>query len=278
MTSSRALVDVATVAARVDDPSWVLVDCRFSLDDPAAGRSAWAQGTIGGAAYANLDTDLAGPVLPGKTGRHPLPSVERFAATLGAWGIGDAMQVVAFDDFGGAFASRLWWMLRWLGHDAVAVLDGGLPAWVAAGQPTTPGQPTSRTAQFVPRPRPDLLATAADVHTALDDPSQRLIDARGAARYSGENETRDPVAGHIPGAVSAPFTENLTEAKHFRSAQALRERFTEVADGRETIAYCGSGVTACHNLLAMAHAGLEPGRLFVGSWSEWITDPTRPRE
>ena len=278
--SFSTLISVDELAAQHRDAGWVVVDCRFSLKDTGAGRQGWKAGSIPGAVYAHLDEDLSSPIVPGKTGRHPLPAVEDFAATLGGWGIGNDTQVVAFDDFGGAFASRLWWMLRWLGHDAVAVLDGGLPAWTAAGHGLEPGEPSTARASFVPTPKPELVADADAVLASLDDAAVQLIDARNATRYAGEHEPTDPVAGHIAGAVNAAWPDNLGEAKTMRTDDELRARFTEVLDGRDparAICYCGSGVTACHDLLAMVHVGMPMPRLYVGSWSDWITDASRPR-
>jgi len=277
----ETLVDVATLAAHVGDPSWRIVDCRFTLADPDAGAYEHARATIPGSIHAHLDQDLSAPVIPGRTGRHPLPSREGFAATLGRWGIGPDTQVVAFDDMGGAFAARLWWMLRWVGHRAAAVLDGGIGAWIAAGHPLAPGE------AFVGEPtRLELgeplvtWASVDEVLAALPDPTVVVLDARAAPRYRGENETTDPIAGHIAGARSAPFIDNLGEGGRLHLPERLRARFDERLAGtrpERAIVYCGSGVTACHDVLAMAHAGLPPARLYPGSWSEWITDPSRPR-
>ena len=273
-------IDAATLAEHHRDDGWVVVDCRFSLKDTEAGRAAWKAGTIEGAVYAHLDEDLSSPIVPGKTGRHPLPTVDDFVAKLGAWGIDNDTQVVAFDDMGGAFAARLWWMLRWLGHEAVAVLDGGLPAWTAAGHDSRPGVAPAGGATFVPKPDPALLVDAAAVLATLDDPSVQVIDARAASRYAGDDEPTDPVAGHIAGAVNAPWPDNVGADQTMRAPDELRAHFTAVLDGRDpakAICYCGSGVTACHDILAMVHVGMPMPRLYAGSWSHWITDPTRPR-
>jgi thiosulfate/3-mercaptopyruvate sulfurtransferase len=273
------LIATDELAAHLDDPDWAVVDCRFSLQDPGQGRRAYQAGHIPGAVYAHLDEDLSGPVVPGRTGRHPLPEPELFAARLGRWGIGNTTQVVAYDDAGGAYAARLWWMLRWLGHEAVAVLDGGWSAWVAAGLPQRIGIETRPPTVFTARPRPELVATASEVMLRRLDPDWRVLDARGADRFRGENETLDPVAGHIPGAVSAPYADNLAPDGRFRDPASLRQRYQKLlgtVPAAHTICYCGSGVTAAHDLLAIFHAGLGEGRLYPGSWSEWITDPTRP--
>ncbi|MCS6844554.1 MAG: sulfurtransferase [Caldilineales bacterium] len=273
------LVSPEQLAAHLDDPAWAVVDCRFSLQDTERGRQAYLAGHIPGAVYAHLDEDLSGPVVPGRTGRHPLPDPAHFVARLERWGVGDATQVVAYDDAGGAFAARLWWMLRWIGHEAAAVLDGGWQAWLAAGLPTRSGAEARPPARLTPRLRPELAVTAAEVDARRGNPAWRVLDARGADRFRGENETIDPVAGHIPGARSAPYADNLTPDGRFRDVESLRLRYQallgDVAADR-AICYCGSGVTAAHNLLAMLHAGLGEGRLYPGSWSEWIADPARP--
>ncbi len=260
------------------DADWIVIDCRFSLDRTERGREDYLTSHIPGAIYAHLDEDLSGPIVPGRTGRHPLPAVEVLTDTFSRWGITDGVQVVAYDDAGGSIAARLWWLLRWLGHNAVAVLDGGWPAWRRAGYPEEdcPAQKYPRT--FIPRPRPELIATVDDVAQA---PVWRtpLLDARAPERYRGEIEPIDPVAGHIPGAVCAAFNENLNADGIFRSPEELRARFMPIlghAPPSQAIVYCGSGVTAAHNLLALEHAGLHGARLYPGSWSEWITDPSRP--
>lgn len=273
------LIDPETLQRHLEHPDWVVVDCRFSLSDPAYGCRAYREAHIPGAVYAHLDEDLSGPIVPGRTGRHPLPDPDWLAQKLGAWGIDNRTQVVAYDDAGGAFAARLWWLLGWLGHDAVAVLDGGWSRWVREGRPVRGGIETRPRRTFVPRIRPERVVSADEVLQHLHDPAWRLLDARAPARYRGEQEPIDPVAGHIPGAVNAPFAENLTPDGTFRPPDELRQRFEALLGDvppERVICYCGSGVTAVHNLLAMAHAGLPGARLYAGSWSEWITDPRRP--
>ncbi len=268
-----------TAQAHLDDPTWAFIDCRFSLANTERGRQAYREAHLPGAVYAHLDDDLSAPIRPGLTGRHPLPTPEVFAETASRWGIDTEVQVVAYDDFGGGIAARLWWMLRWLGHDAVAVLDGGFPAWQRLGLPTRSGDETRPARTFLPQPRPSWIADADAVNTLRTDATYCLLDARAATRYRGEHEPLDPVAGHIPGAHSAPFTENLDADGHFLSPEALRDRFTALlgtVPPTRTLSYCGSGVTAAHNALAMAHAGLGIPRLYPGSWSHWITDPARP--
>ncbi len=274
--SHTTLIDATTLHAHLNDPNWVVMDCRFSLADPEAGRRAYRDSHLPGARYAHLDQDLSGPVTPA-TGRHPLPDPERLAQKLGEWGIGHGTQVVVYDDMGGMLAAaRLWWLLRWLGHAARAVLDGGLPAWRRAGLPLTAEAPTARPTSFAPRPDDRLWVTTEQV-LALPA-AEALLDARAAARYRGEMEPIDPVAGHIPGALNSPTENNLTPEGYFLPVGALQARFAAVLGDRPpatVIHACGSGVTACHNLLAMEAAGLGGSRLYAGSWSEWIRDPRR---
>lgn len=273
------LIAPADLEPRLTSPEWVVVDCRFALDRPEHGRHEYARAHIPGAVYAHLNEDLSGPIVAGKTGRHPLPDVAEAARTFGSLGIANTSQVVAYDDAGGAIAARLWWMLRWLGHERVAVLDGGWQRWCNEGRPTRDGTETRQAGVFVPHPRPELIADVAAVTQAANDPAYRVIDSRSAERYRGAHEPIDPVAGHIPGAVSGPLTENLDASGSFLSAEQLANRFGGVLGDvppDHAIFYCGSGVSAAQNLLALAHAGLGEGRLYVGSWSEWIADPQRP--
>lgn len=278
--SYSTLVEVGALAQALEQPDWVAVDCRFQLADPAAAERAYHTAHIPGAVYAHLDRDLSAPAMPGRTGRHPLPAVADLAATFGRLGIGAGTQVVAYDAAGGALAaSRLWWLLRWLGHEAVAVLDGGWQAWQAAGLPSRAGVETRPAAHFTAREQPDLVAATDEIAQLAERPDACVLDARGADRYRGENENIDPVAGHIPGAVSAPFAANLGPDGRFLDAATLRARYRTLCGtaGPDRIAvYCGSGVTAAHDALAMVHAGLPAARLYAGSWSEWITDPGRP--
>lgn len=273
------LIDCQALAGRLGDASCCVVDARFSLADPSQGERDYIYRHIPGALYAHLDRDLSGPIVPGRTGRHPLPDPDRLAATFGAWGIDAATQVVAYDGMGGALAAaRLWWLLRWLGHEAVAVLDGGWAAWESEGRPTRAGRETQPPRRFVAQLRPELVVDATKVDAMRLDPAARLLDARGADRFRGENETIDPVAGHIPGARSAPFADNLGADGRFRPPAALRAHYAALLGSvspERTAVYCGSGVTAAHDLLAMAQAGLDGARLYAGSWSEWITDPGR---
>ena len=272
------LVSTATLAQRLGEPNWLLVDCRFDLANPSAGEAAYAVSHIPTAIYAHLDLDLAAPITPA-TGRQPLPTPETFAATLGRWGVTPGTQVVAYDADVGMYASRLWWMLRWLGHDAVAVLDGGFKAWIAAGLPTSKDVPVREATTFTPRPNRDAWVDVDQLAARIQDPAWRVLDARAPERFKGIVEPIDAVAGHIPGTRNHPFASNVTAEGRLASADVLRERFEKsqsgVADDR-TIVMCGSGVTACHLLLALEVAGKPGARLYPGSWSEWIRDPSRP--
>lgn len=276
----QTLISTEALAQNLDNPNWAIIDCRFALAEPDLGRREYAQNHIPRALYAHLDDDLSGPIVPGQTGRHPLPEIPGLAQTLSRWGIDSSTQVVAYDSMGGAMAAaRLWWLLHWLGHGAVAVLNGGWPKWQAEGRPTSelivPRQPKG----FVPQLRPELLVDAVAVEELCTNPAYRLFDAREPERYRGEIEPIDPVAGHIPGAISLPNSGNLAEDLSFLPADRLNARFAAGlgnVPAERAVFYCGSGVTAAHNLLALAYAGLGEGRLYAGSWSEWITDPERP--
>ena len=278
------------------DSDWTVLDCRFDLPRPDWGASAYAAGHVPNALYAHLDRDLSGPITAG-SGRHPLPSLERLAETFGRWGIDDDVQVVAYDQGNGAFAARLWWLLRWAGHRKVAVLNGGFAAWQQAGLPTDTAPGTRQPRIFTPRPDAKAVVSTAELERVLSAGelaagASVLVDARGADRFAGENETIDPVAGHIPGARNHPFVRNVDAKGRFLPAGELRERWQAtlrggalgggtlgaagVADAKRAIAMCGSGVTACHNLLALEIAGLPGTRLYAGSWSEWIRDKARP--
>jgi thiosulfate/3-mercaptopyruvate sulfurtransferase len=272
------LISVADLAKHLDDTGWVVCDCRHDLADTRAGRRAYAESHIPGARFVHLDEDLSAPKT-GRNGRHPLPDVDTFARRLGELGIDNAKQIAAYDASGGPYAARLWWMLRWLGHDAVAVLDGGWNAWVKAGNSITAANPAVKAARFVPRPRAGMARDVNQVAADLGKSPSFMLDARVPSRYRGENETLDPVAGHIPGAVNRPWQLNLDNEGRFKVAAELRKEFAETLEGRApdgVTHYCGSGVTACHNLLAMEVAGLAGSLLYPGSWSEWCSDPARP--
>lgn len=261
---------------RLGGENLIILDCRYGPEKKHR-LEAYISGHIPGARYADMDNDLASPHQPDVTGRHPLPDVGQFAATLGGWGITNQSQVVVYDQSIGGFAARLWWMLRWVGHDAVAVLDGGWNSWIIGGYAESATVPEPTPADFKVHLRPELLASLDVVESNLENPGMQLIDSRSHDRYLGKNEPFDPIAGHIPGAVSLPYTDNANNGR-MRPPEELRGRFEENLNSSsdETVFYCGSGVTACHNILAWKHAGLGDARLYVGSWSEWITGGKPP--
>ncbi len=271
------LISTAELAESLSEPDWFVADCRFELGNPASGRAAWQAGHIPGAIHVDLERDLSLPVTP-DSGRHPLPPADAFAATLSRLGVGNDTQVVCYDGGPGAWAARLWWMLRWLGHDAVAVLDGGFAAWCAEGRPVSDEATARAPARFLPRLRAGMVVDAAGVATALVR-GETLVDVRGAERFAGSAEPIDAVAGHVPGARNLPFLENLGANGRFRDPAELAALWRARAGseaGRAPICMCGSGVTACQGLLALEAAGIPGGRLYAGSWSEWIRDPARP--
>jgi thiosulfate/3-mercaptopyruvate sulfurtransferase len=249
------------------------------LQEPDLGYQEYLDAHVPGAIYIHLDRDLSGEIIPGNTGRHPLPSSQIFAERLSNWGIDASTQVIAYDNLGGALAARVWWMLRWLDHQNVAVLDGGWQAWTEGGYPLESGENTRERKTFQAQEHPEFIVDAQRVEQIREDENFLLLDARSSNRYWGLEEQTDPVAGHIPGAVSAPFENNLTPEGYFLRVEELKERFDSLlADvpPSQVVVYCGSGVTATHNLVAMVAAGYEMALLYPGSWSEWITDPTRP--
>jgi len=278
------LIDASALAAHLDDPRWVVFDCRHDLADPDAGRRAYAAGHIPGARFLHLDHDLSdqAPAADGVfRGRHPLPRRPALLETLRAAGVGDDTQVIACDAHGGMFAARLWWLLRWLGHERVAVLDGGLAAWQEAGLPLTTDAPPPRPhGALSDRPARVATATAQQLQAELAAPAtarRTVVDARAPDRFRGENETLDPVGGHIPGAKNRFFKDNLAADGRFKPAAQLRAEFAALLDDpARAVMQCGSGVTACHNLLALEVAGLRGAALYPGSWSEWCADPLRP--
>lgn len=278
------LIDAAALRDLAGKPAAAIIDCRFDLADPGSGRRAYLAGHISGARYADLNEDLSGPVTA-RSGRHPLPAPADLAATLNRLGIRQGNQVIAYDDSGGAFAARLWWLLRWVGHSAVAVLDGGLKAWMAAGGTLESGPERSvppairAAAQGTPGVDASAVLEAAEVEARLKDPGFLLIDARAPERFAGAVEPIDSVAGHVAGAVNQPFSANLAADSRFLPAANLRRLWEKRLAGKsppQVAVMCGSGVTACHNLLSLEVAGLHGAKLYAGSWSEWIRDPTRP--
>ena len=272
------LVSTAELAAHLDDPTWVVFDVRHDLLDPEKGPRAYAEGHIPGAFFIHTDYDLSGPKT-GRNGRHPLPDVDTFAEKMNQRGVAPGVQVVAYDDLGGNFAVRLWWMLRWLGHAQVALLDGGYPLWVKEGRPVSREVPAPRPGKLVPRPHLGETVDIDFVDRFREDPSMKLIDARAENRFHGVQETIDPVAGHIPGAVNRFWQKNLATDGRFKPADQLREEFLALMGDtppEAAVHMCGSGVTSCHNMFALALAGLPVGRLYPGSWSEWCADTSRP--
>ncbi|MGZ5076702.1 MAG: sulfurtransferase [Methylobacter sp.] len=271
------LISTATLHQQLNNSNWVIVDCRFSLADTEAGAKAYRHGHIPNARYAHLDKDLSSAITD-FTGRHPLPNFALLAKKLGDWGISNTSQVVAYDDAGGAFAGRLWWLLRTMGHDNVAVLDGGIKQWQKQGLPVTTVLPTIKPAAFRPYLNDTAWLSALDVQNSIAKKSICLIDARTPERYRGEQEPIDPVAGHIPYSLNRAFQLNLDTNGLFLAPEQLRQQFKQLIGTtapEQVVHYCGSGVTACHNLLAMEYAGLTGSKLYAGSWSEWIRNKNR---
>lgn len=273
------LISPQALEQRRSQPGLVILDCRFALEDPDYGQRSYAEGHIAGASFADLERDLSGAVTQGVTGRHPLPEPEALIERLKTWGLDNDSEVVLYDDGPGAYAARAWWLLAWLGkRDGVYILDGGLKAWHAAGLPLSLDPPQNGRGTFSGAPDASLLIDAQALQQRLGEPAMTLLDARALPRFKGEVEPIDPIAGHIPGAQCAAFTNNLGADGRFLPAEQLKQRFAEKLGERsptELVAYCGSGVTACHNLFALCLAGYPLGRLYAGSWSEWINDPQR---
>lgn len=272
------LISAGELAQHVADPLWVVFDCRFTLTETEAGRNAYNQAHIPGAVYAHLEEDLSGAITQ-TSGRHPLPDIESFVNFLSQSGVDKSKQVVVYDDAFGSVAGRLWWMLRWAGHDKVALLDGGLPAWQRDGHEMDQRQPQIQKADFTADVRTELFVSSQDVVEIIEDKSYRVIDARAEERFVGDVEPFDNVAGHVPGAINMPYDDNLAISGGFETKEELANLYMEnlgEIKADHVVHMCGSGVTACHNILAMEHAGLTGSRLYVGSWSGWITDPSRP--
>jgi thiosulfate/3-mercaptopyruvate sulfurtransferase len=276
----KTLISTDVLETHLTDPELVIVDCRFKLDDPAWGEREYELRHVPHAVYAHLDRDLSG-TKTGRNGRHPLPAADILAKTFGRLGISAQAQVVAYDQNSGAFASRLWWLLRWLEHDRVAVLDGGFAKWVDEGRPTSRGIEHQPQRPFAGLARSDMVVSAEEVGAVTDREDWRLLDARAPERYRGVTEPLDRVAGHIPGAINYFFQQNLDERGTFRAINDLRARLERAVGGipaNHVVCYCGSGVTACQNLVALEHAGMSGAKLYAGSWSEWSSDPSRPVE
>lgn len=271
------LISAATLAGNIDNPNWIVFDCRFSLADSEAGPKAYRQGHIPGARYAHLNNDLSSTV-KSYTGRHPLPNFSDLAQKLGDWGVGNRSQVIVYDAAGGAFAGRMWWLLRTMGHHKVAVLDGGIAHWRKLGLPVTTTLPTISPSSFRCYLDSSQWLGAEQVENALATRRIVLLDARTPERFHGLQEPIDPVAGHVPKALNRPFQSNLNQEGMFLAADRLKHEFQHLI-GRhapsQVVHMCGSGVTACHNVLAMEVAGLSGSKLYAGSWSEWIVNPNR---
>ena len=265
----KTLISTEDTHQHLNNPQWRIVDCRYYLETPQRGVQEYSQAHVPGAVYADLGKDLSSPVVPGVTGRHPLPDVTTVSQRFGQWGIAEDIQVVVYDQGPGMIAARLWWMLRWLGHDAVAVMEGGWNKWLKEGKPVANEVSTPTPTPFSAKVKPELVAEAEEVAAAMQDADVKLLDARAADRFRGENETLDPVAGHIPGAISAPYM-NLVDADGcLQPPEVLRKLYSNVlgnAPANRAIVYCGSGVTAALNILAMEHIGLGMARLYPGSW------------
>lgn len=277
-----AIVTPEEASLHLEDPTWVFIDCRFSLSDPNIGFSQYRKEHIKDALYADLNKNMSGEIIHGTTGRHPLPQKEKLISLFSQYGIDSHVQVVVYDDCSGSMAaSRLWWLLKWAGHDAVAVLDGGFKYWKLLGFPCSKAVEKKRVRYMSPSFRDEFIFNTSDIVRAIKNKTCYLLDSRSLDRFKGKNETIDPIAGHIPGAISVPFVENLDENGKFKPLDILKERFQKLVQDKcpeQIIFYCGSGVTATHNILAFFACGMGMPRLYVGSWSEWTTNPERPVE
>jgi len=274
----NTLVTTEELAAHIDDPDWLIFDCRFTLTEAGAGRKNYAQAHIPGAIYVHLEEDLSSAI-SNTSGRHPLPDADSLSKKLSAWGVDNTKQLIVYDDAFGAIAGRMWWILRWLGHTKIALLEGGLPVWLRDGHATTERLPILTPAIFQPQINTSLVVNTDDVEAMMNDDSYLIIDARSEERFEGVLEPFDKVAGHIPGALNVPYDDNLSVSGGFETQEELYESYSDRVNdlkNENIIHMCGSGVTACHNILAMEHAGLTGSRLYAGSWSEWITNSTRP--
>lgn len=272
------LVNTENLSEHRHDPDWVIFDCRHDLFDLGKGERQYREGHIPGAHFVSVDTDLSGDKT-GSNGRHPLPSPAAFTAFLARHGVSNTSTIVAYDDVGGQFASRLWWMARWIGLVNIFLLDGGIPKWIAEGRTLSTAVPTPTPAPLRGHANPLMLWSAAEVLAHIADTNFSLIDARPAERYRGEVEPIDPVAGHIPAALNRFYKANLNSDLTFRTASEIKNEFAAMTNHKradQVVHYCGSGVTACANIFAMEYAGLAGSKLFAGSWSEWVSDPTRP--
>lgn len=273
-----SIIDIDQLNEHLQDSDWVMVDCRFDLANPQYGEQAYSAGHIPGAVFADINHQLSGPVVPGKTGRHPLPEIDSISQIFSTWGIDRNVQVVAYDDAGGKFAARLWWLLHWLGHSKAAILNGGVKRWQSSGLPLETDQISRKPRTFIPHPNPQMIEDLSHLDTLEN---LLIVDSRAPERYAGKTEPIDPIAGRIPGARNRFFQNNLQSNDEFLPLDVLRNQFLELKDNtpiNKIVFYCGSGITGSHNVLAMYTAGLGMAKLYPGSWSEWITDPSRPIE
>lgn len=276
--SYNTIISAQQLNEIIDNDNVRVFDCRFSLKDPQGGLKNYRAGHLPNAQFADMDTQLSSAMTE-TSGRHPLPEVEIFINQLKEWGINNDTQIVAYDDISGAFAARLWWMLRWVGHDNVAVLDGGMQKWTDAGFGVSQDEVNFAQGSFSGAANMQWLVDIDTVQSELAAGQITLIDARSADRFTAKDQKTDPVPGHVPGSTSLPFPGNLTKDGLFESPAVIKQRFTNTIQDQpitNVVNMCGSGVTACHNLLAQAVAGLPPTKIFIGSWSQWIRDPTRP--
>ena len=278
MMSYSTIVSAQELNAIIHDDNVRVFDCRFSLKDPQGGLNNYQAGHLPMAQFADMDTQLSSAMTE-TSGRHPLPEADTFLAQLKAWGINNDTQVIAYDDISGAFAARLWWMMRWMGHDKVAVLNGGMQQWTEQGYELSQDKVEFAAGNFSGTPNMDWLVDIETVQAELEANKITLIDARAPDRFTGNDKNTDPVPGHVPGAHNLPFGGNLTKDGRFETAEIINQRFLSIIQDQpltNVVNMCGSGVTACHNLLAQAVAGMPPTKLFIGSWSQWIKDSSRP--
>ena len=276
---SSNLVSTKILSDHLEDPAWIIIDCRFNLKFPEEGENDYHKKHIHGAQYVHLERDLSGPILNGQLGRHPLPDLDACSQIFSSLGISSDKQVVVYDNSGGAIAARFWWMLRWLGHNKSALLDGGWEHWTQENRPCSKGKESRQHANFNANPQKSWVVDEKQIDQSLKKKDILLLDVRNGSRFRGENEPIDPIAGHIPGAKNEPFQVNLDQNGLWKKSDTLRDqylkRFPELEQNK-CVSYCGSGVTACHTFFALHEAGFENLSIYPGSWSGWISDPSRP--